>query len=120
MELRQLETFREVMITLNMTVAAKRICVSPATVSLQIRQLSGELGADLFTRVGHRLVPTLAAERLQQRLGPLVDGLRALHEDFPLGSQHDTGRFVLATGLTILMYQLRRPLSELCRKFSRQ
>ena len=117
MELRQLETFQAVMTTLNMTVAARHICLSPAAVSLQIRHLSGELGAELFTRVGHKLVPTLAAERLQRRLGPLVDALQAIHEDFPLETEHDTRLFVLATGLTTLIYQLRQPLSELCRKF---
>ena len=83
MELRQLETFRIVMNTLNMTAAAKRVFLSPAAVSLQIKHLSDELGTELFSRVGRKLVPTSAAKRLQQHLDPLMDVLQAIHEDFP-------------------------------------
>jgi len=119
MELRQFETFQAVMTTLEHDGCGQANLSLPAAVSLQIRHLSGELGAELFTRVGHKLVPTLAAERLQRRLGPLVDALQAIHEDFPLETVHDTRLFVLATGLTTLIYQLRQPLSELCRKFPR-
>jgi DNA-binding transcriptional LysR family regulator len=119
MELRQLETFRVVMVTLNMTAAARQVYLSPAAVSLQIKHLSDELGAELFTRVGRRLVPTSAANRLQQHLGPLMDVLQHIHEDFPPEIEFDTRPFVLATGLTTLIYQLPRPLSELRKKFSR-
>ena len=66
MELRQLETFRVVMATLSMTEAARRVYLSPAAVSLQMKRLSDELGADLFTRVGNKLVPTSAATRPQR------------------------------------------------------
>jgi LysR family transcriptional regulator, transcriptional activator of the cysJI operon len=119
MELRQFETFRVVMTTLNMTMGAKQLHLSPAAVSLQIKQLSEELGTELFTCVGHRLIPTLAAQRLQQDLGPLTDAMRSIHEDFPPEIEHDTRPFVLASGSTTLIYQLRRPLSALRRRFPR-
>ena len=117
MELRQLETFRVVMATLNMTAAGKQVFLSPAAVSLQVKQLSNELGTELFSRVGRNLVPTLAAKRLQQHLDVLMEVLRAIHEDFPSEIERDTRPFVLASGLTTLIYQLPRPLAELRRKF---
>jgi DNA-binding transcriptional LysR family regulator len=117
MELRQLETFRIVMATLSMTAAAKRVYLSPAAVSLQIKHLSDELGADLFTRVGHKLVPTSAARRMYQHLGPLMDMLHTIREDFPSDASCDSRPFVLGTGPTTLIYQLRQSLSHLRKQF---
>jgi DNA-binding transcriptional LysR family regulator len=119
MELRNLETFRIVMATLSMTEAAKRVYLSPAAVSLQIKHLSDELGADLFTRVGNKLVPTSAAKRMHQHLGTLMDMLHTIREDFPPEAECDSRPFVLGTGPTTLIYQLRRPLSHLRKRFPR-
>ena len=119
MELRQLETFRIVMATLSMTEAAKRVYLSPAAVSLQMKRLSDELGADLFTRVGNKLVPTSAATRMHQHLGALMDMVHTIREDFPVDSGCDSRPFVLGTGPTTLIYQLRGPLSHLRNQFPR-
>ncbi|MGC2768804.1 MAG: LysR family transcriptional regulator [Candidatus Acidiferrum sp.] len=117
MELRQLETFRIVMATRSMTEAAKRVYLSPAAVSLQMKRLSDELGADLFTRIGNKLVPTSAATRMHQHLGLLLDTLHTIREDFPLDARCDSRPFVLGTGPTTLIYQLREPLSHLRKNF---
>jgi DNA-binding transcriptional LysR family regulator len=119
MELRQLETFRVVMATRSMTEAAKRVYLSPAAVSLQMKRLSAELGADLFTRVGNKLVPTSAARRMHQHLGTLMDTLHTIREDFPPDVKCDTRPFVLGTGPTTLIYQLREPLRHLRKQFPR-
>jgi DNA-binding transcriptional LysR family regulator len=119
MELRQLETFRVVMATMSMTEAGKRVYLSPAAVSLQMKRLSDELGADLFTRVGNKLIPTSAATRMHQHLGVLLDMLHTIREDFPLESRCDTRPFVLGTGPTTLIYQLRDPLRHLRKQFPR-
>jgi DNA-binding transcriptional LysR family regulator len=119
MELRQLETFRIVMATRNMTSAAKQVYLSPAAVSLQLKNLSDELGTELFARVGRQLIPTPAAMLLEQHLGRLMEVLQTIRQDFPSDSECDTRPFVLATGLTTLIYQLRKPLAELRKKFPR-
>lgn len=119
MELRQLETFQIVMSTLNMTVAAEKIHLSPAAVSLQLRNLSDELGVELFCRSGRKLVPTAAARRLATHITPLMNVLRAIREDFPADAMHDTRPFVLATGVTTLIYQLRAPLSRIRERFAK-
>lgn len=107
------------MATLSMTEAAKRVYLSPAAVSLQMKRLSDELGADLFTRVGNKLVPTSAAIRMHQHLGALMDMLHTIREDFPLDAACDSRPFVLGTGPTTLIYQLREPLSHLRKQFPR-
>jgi len=119
MELRQLETFRVVMATLSMTEAARRVHLSPAAVSLQIKHLSEELGADLFTRVGNKLVPTAAAKRMHQHLASLMDMLHTIREDFPPEAECDSRPFVLGTGPTTLIYQLRQSLTHLRKQFPR-
>lgn len=119
MELRQLETFRMVMNTLSMTAAAKQLYLSPSAVSLQIRHLGDELGIELFTPAGHRLVPTSDAKRLQRHLDSIMNAMRAIREDFPSKIDHDARPFVLATGSTTLIYQLPGPLGELRRKYPR-
>ena len=119
MELRQLETFRIVMATLSMTEAARRVHLSPAAVSLHIKHLSEELGADLFTRVGNKLVPTSAAKRMHQHLGALMDMLHTIREDFPREAECDSRPFVLGTGPTTLIYQLRQSLRHLRKQFPR-
>jgi len=117
MELRQLETFRVVMTTLNMTSAAKELYLSPSAVSVQIKRLSDELGTELFTTMGRKLVPTSAAKKLEQHLLRLLEVLRAIHEDFPREIEHDTRPFVLASGSTHLIYRLPDALKELRENF---
>ncbi len=107
------------MSTLSMTEAAKRVYLSPAAVSLQMKRLSDELGADLFTRVGNKLVPTSAARRMHQHLGALMDMVHTIREDFPQEAVCDSRPFVLGTGPTTLIYQLREPLSHLRKQFPR-
>lgn len=53
MELRQLRYFVKVAETLNFSVAARALYVTQSTLSQQIRQLEGELGATLFERDSH-------------------------------------------------------------------
>lgn len=58
------------------TRAAHEIGVSPAAVSLRIRNLESDLGAALFDRTGPRLKPTAAAIALSARV---ADALRDMH-----------------------------------------
>ena len=86
------------MATLNMTAAASEINLSPPAVSLQIKRLSEELGAELFIRMGPKVVPTLAAKRLQEHLDPLMNVLQAIREEFPPEIENDRQPFILGGG----------------------
>jgi DNA-binding transcriptional LysR family regulator len=56
---------------------------------------------------------------MQEHLGALMDMLHTIREDFPLDAACDSRPFVLGTGPTTLIYQLREPLSHLRRQFPR-
>ena len=60
----------------NFTSAAREIGVTPAAVSLRIRNLEAELGTKLFTRSGPRLVATEAALQLASRIDEALRLLR--------------------------------------------
>jgi len=74
MELRHLRYFVALAECLNFTRAAQRVHVTQSTLSHQIRQLEGELGRDLFDRIGKRVVLTEAGETF------LGYATKALHE----------------------------------------
>ncbi len=65
--------------------AAEKLHVTPGAVSTAIKTLEGELGKDLFIRVGHDLVPTRAAKMLFAtvcgELGELDETLARLEGD---------------------------------------
>lgn len=60
----------------NMTRAARELGVTPAAVSLRIRNLEEELGASLFVRAGPRIAATSAATVLAERIGSAIAELR--------------------------------------------
>ena len=64
LNLRQIETFREVMRARTTVGAAKALRVSQPAVSNAIRQMESQIGFDLFERIGNRLVPTPDAEEM--------------------------------------------------------
>lgn len=64
MELRQLQTFREVTRTLSFTRTAAALNYAQSSVSAQIHALEEELGITLFDRLGRRVVLTAAGQRL--------------------------------------------------------
>ena len=55
MELLQLTYFCDAAVTQNFSHTAKRFCVPPSNISQSIKRLEGELGAELFDRVGNRV-----------------------------------------------------------------
>jgi len=72
MELRHLRYFAALAETLNFTRAADRTHVTQSTLSHQIKQLEGELGVQLFDRVGKRVVITEAGDSLLVQLLPAL------------------------------------------------
>ncbi|MEP6570564.1 MAG: LysR family transcriptional regulator [Acidobacteriota bacterium] len=67
MEIRQLRAFIAIAELGTFTAGAKRVHVTQAAISMQIRQLENELGARLFIRAPRRVMLTEAGEQLQQR-----------------------------------------------------
>lgn len=67
MEIRQLRAFVAIAEAGTFTAGAKRVHVTQAAISMQIRQLENELGARLFVRAPRRVVLTEAGEHLLHR-----------------------------------------------------
>lgn len=67
MEIRQLRAFIAIAEAKTFTAGAKRVNVTQAAISMQIRQLEDELGLQLFTRTPRRVILTQAGEYLLER-----------------------------------------------------
>jgi LysR family glycine cleavage system transcriptional activator len=71
----------------NFTRAAAELGVTPTAVSLRIRDLEAELGADLFHRSGPRIAATEAGAALAGRIGEALEQIRLAVETFRGGDQ---------------------------------
>ena len=67
MEIKQLKAFIAIAETKTFTAGAKRVNVTQAAISMQIRQLEDEVGLQLFTRTPRRVILTEAGESLLER-----------------------------------------------------
>ena len=67
MEIRQLKAFLAIAEAKTFTAGARRVNVTQAAISMQIRQLEDEVGLPLFTRTPRRVIITEAGEYLLDR-----------------------------------------------------
>lgn len=67
MEIRQLRAFLAIAEAKTFTAGARRVNVTQAAISMQIRQLEEEVGLPLFTRTPRRVIMTEAGEYLLER-----------------------------------------------------
>ena len=67
MEIRQLKAFLAIAETKTFTAGARRVNITQAAISMQIKQLEDEVGLRLFTRTPRRVILTEAGEYLLDR-----------------------------------------------------
>lgn len=115
---RQLEAFRNVMVTGSMTVAAELLKVTQPAVSRLIRELEAALDIRLFRREGNRLIPGAEAQRLfkevdrfyqgMEQVGRVAQDLKSMRiGTLRIASMHTLGLSVLTEG--IRRFSLARP-----------
>ncbi len=84
MEIRQLKAFIAIVETGTFTAGAGRVHVTQAAISMQIKQLEGEVGTPLFVRAPRRVLLTQAGEMLLERTRRILRehdaALSELHE----------------------------------------
>lgn len=80
-DLRHLEILRALVATGKTTAAAQRLGMSQSAISRGIAQLEAELGRPLFDRQGGRLVPTVEAFAIHERLQPVFDVLTQIADE---------------------------------------
>ena len=105
--LQQLRGFCYAARTKSISKAAEKMGLSQPSVSLQIKALERELGAQLFTRRGPRIELTHDGQRLMELARPLVDAIDGLDESFAaLRESAERGTVNMAAGGSTIQYLL--------------
>ncbi len=118
MEIRQLKAFLAIAEAKTFTAGARRVNVTQAAISMQIRQLEEEVGLPLFTRTPRRVILTEAGEYLLERARKILrEHDSAIAEIAEVaGAEHGRLRIGSASG-TFAMKQLPDILGKLGKKF---
>jgi DNA-binding transcriptional LysR family regulator len=118
MEIRQLKAFLAIAEAKTFTAGARRVNVTQAAISMQIRQLEDEVGLSLFTRTPRRVILTEAGEYLLERARKILrEHDSALAEIAEVaGAEYGRLRIGSASG-TFAMNQLPGIMKQLKDKF---
>jgi DNA-binding transcriptional LysR family regulator len=118
MEIRQLKAFLAIAEAKTFTAGARRVNVTQAAISMQIRQLEEEVGLPLFTRTPRRVILTEAGEYLLERARKILrEHDSALAEIAEVaGAEYGRLRIGTASG-TFAMNQLPAIMAGLREKF---
>ena len=119
MNLQQLRAVRETSHRgFNLTLVAQALHTTQPAISRQIRELEQELGVEIFTRRGKRLIGHTTAGReiavIVERLLQEQTNLRTAAADF---RSRDAGELVVATTHTQARYALPRVVAQFRKKF---
>lgn len=119
MEIRQLKAFLAIAEAKTFTAGARRVNVTQAAISMQIRQLEDEVGLPLFTRTPRRVIMTEAGEYLLERARKILrEHDSALAEIAELGgAEHGRLRIGSASAMFATM-QLPSILQGLRERFA--
>jgi DNA-binding transcriptional LysR family regulator len=118
MEIRQLKAFLAIAEAKTFTAGARRVNVTQAAISMQIRQLEDEVGLQLFTRTPRRVILTEAGEYLLERARKILrEHDSALAEIAEIaGAAFGRLRIGAASG-TFAMHQLPSIMHKLKEKY---
>lgn len=120
MEIRQLKAFLAIAEAKTFTAGARRLNVTQAAISMQIRQLEEEVGLPLFTRTPRRVILTEAGEHLLERARKILREHDAALAEIAEVAGAEYGRLRIGTASgTFAMHQLPAILKELKDKFPR-
>lgn len=103
MKFKQIETFRVVMLTRSMTLAAKELHTTQPNISRFIAQLEAETGLHLFERKAGRLTPTAEGDAFYQEVQRSFLGMDALENSVRLIRQLGTGTLRIGAVPSIAM-----------------
>ena len=105
MDLKYLNTFRTIVEEGSFSRAAERLNYTQSTITFQMGQLEGELSAQLFEKVGRRMVLSQAGRRLLPYVDQVldaVDQMRFFQEDLT----QCRGEITIGVAETLLCYRL--------------
>lgn len=118
MEIRQLKAFLAIAEAKTFTAGARKVNVTQAAISMQIRQLEDEVGLQLFTRTPRRVIITEAGEYLLDRARKILrEHDSALAEIAELGGVEHGRLRIGSASAEFATLQLPRILQSLRAKF---
>jgi DNA-binding transcriptional LysR family regulator len=117
MEIRQLRAFVAIAEAGTFTAGAKRVHVTQAAISMQIRQLENELGARLFVRAPRRVVLTEAGEHLLHRARHILREHDAARDEIAELAGAERGRLRIGSASAMV---LTDPLPKILKELRRQ
>ncbi|MFN2502575.1 MAG: LysR family transcriptional regulator [Pyrinomonadaceae bacterium] len=118
MEIRQLKAFLAIAEAKTFTAGARRVNVTQAAISMQIRQLEDEVGLQLFTRTPRRVILTEAGEYLIDRARKILrEHDSALAEIAELGGVEHGRLRIGSASAEFLTLQLPRILQRIRDKY---
>jgi DNA-binding transcriptional LysR family regulator len=120
MEIRQLRAFVAIAETGTFTAAARRVHITQAAISMQIRQLEREVGSPLFIRAPRRVALTHTGEVLLERSRRILREHDAAVSELTelAGAEHGRLR-VGSASATVSSEQLPPVLKEVCERHPR-
>lgn len=113
--LHQFRIFATLARHLNMTRAAEELHMTPAALSIQIKQLANALGMPLHEQIGKRLFLTEAGQRVESASRDILDRLDRLAEELAELQGLERGRLRLSI-ITTAKYFVPRMLGDFCRR----
>lgn len=120
MEIRQLRAFVAIAETKTFTAGARRVHVTQAAISMQIRQLETEVGSQLFTRTPRRVILTEAGEILLVRARSILREHDAAVAEISQIVGAEAGRLRIGTASAVFAAeQLPHILQTLKEKFTK-
>ena len=118
MEIRQLKAFLAIAEAKTFTAGARRVNVTQAAISMQIRQLEDEVGLQLFTRTPRRVILTEAGEYLLERARKILREHDSALAEIAEVAGAEFGRLRIGTASgTFAMNQLPTILQSLKARF---
>ncbi|HSK71580.1 MAG TPA: LysR family transcriptional regulator, partial [Pyrinomonadaceae bacterium] len=118
MEIRQLKAFVAIAETNTFTAGARRMNVTQAAISMQIRQLEEEVGVPLFTRTPRRVILTEGGERLLERARRIIREHNTALEEIAEIAGAEYGRLRIGSASAMFATsQLPEILEKLKKKF---
>lgn len=112
-----IETFRAVMLTRSMTVAAHELHTSQPNVSRAIGQLEEAVGFRLFVRLGGRLTPTPEAEAFFQSVQRWFLGMEALTDSAKQIREVGTGTLRIGAVASLAMSVMPEVMQAFRRRY---
>jgi len=117
MDIRQLKAFVAIAESGTFTAGAGRVHVTQAAISMQIRQLENETGAQLFVRAPRKVILTEAGERLLERAYVILREHDAALEEMAALTGAHRGRLRIGTASAGVS---GHPLPQILRELKKQ